>query len=183
MKSIEKIKKFLNENKAFMKYKSKKVIFTNHGVERKAERIMGKDVIETLSKKAIQHIKNNRKKFDEYAPSEYLFYSKSLNQGMVVDYRQDRQSDDKENHLIIITVLPKGKQAEKEGTTKVILEHSSNTENLSEEFMEYLSSTLFNGLITEGYDYEPIETDYGFKVIFCENKFWDIHGMEIIELD
>lgn len=99
----------LDLNSRFMYHWHDKWVFkTKHALDRIKERLKGDviDKLKTLFKNAIDKA---------VSVGEYLFYSKSLDQGFI-------GSVDNRGNITAITVLPPGKSFPKDGTDKIIVE-------------------------------------------------------------
>lgn len=164
-------------SEVIFKYKGKKVIVTKHSTLRQIERSdLTQNQIETIYKRSIDKLLSLSNTF-----GPYLFFSKSLNQGIVVDYREDYKEKDNEKHLIIITFLPRGKQKSKSGTEKLFLERYVDLEencstHLSQEFLNYMNEIS---------DYIEKDDEGNIKVIVNESvfKFYQVDEMIWQELD
>lgn len=169
----------------FLEYLNTKVIFTSHSVQRQIEREISNEDLKVLCIRAIEEIKNYPKKYS-YAGSEFLFFSKELNQGMIIDYRRDRENPkDERKHLIVVTVLPKGKKQEKPGTNKVVVENYV-VNDLSDIFLEYFNEVIIPNdfsLIEDIYEVSVENLNYNLKATFVDNKFYNLINAEIVELD
>lgn len=110
------------------KYKGKWIIDTKHSIDRRYQRVKQNKFVLTekqiifLFKKIIDYCLKNENKWVGLYETEILFFSKSLNQGVVITYRRDKNSNSDEKHVVIITYLPKGKSNPKPGTLKVVTE-------------------------------------------------------------
>lgn len=165
------------------------IIDTKHSTERAFERLsLTTDDVKTIFKRMIEkHTKT------EKPSGEYLYYSKQFRQGFVIDYRPDKRGKYKGNHFVIITVLPTGKSNPKPGTEKVMIEKHTdlNETDFSDSFVEYMNEIFkYNpdGLMEAEADYsynsKPIMiNNFKLDLILCENKFWDIGNLEVIEID
>jgi len=171
-------------------YKGKWFITTTHGYERFEER---NKLSATQLKKFFSNIIDSSLEQD-ISPGEYLFYSKSLNQAIAIDYRPDKSGEVKGNQFVIITMLPHGKQDIQKNdsgkTKKIILE--SYYDDYSSKFIKYIDYLMTehckNELLAE-------EKQYGYniknlvfenctvEVILCENKFYHLKNFEIIEVE
>lgn len=99
-------KEFINEVGLgiIFTHKGKNVIGTKHAVERAIERNnLTQEEVETLFTKMIDRTIKKQ--------GTYLFYVKSLKQGLVINYRPDNQVKSTEPQYIIVTFLPRKKSA------------------------------------------------------------------------
>jgi hypothetical protein len=172
-------------NEYIYNYKGKWIIDTKHAADRFLQRsTIEISDLEFLFKKAIEWV---LKKGQE---REYLFFSRSRRQGIVVDYRKDGRGKIKGNNLVVITFLPRGKNNPKEGTEPVMLESYDGHD--PDDLMACLEATMQEyGLSTSLLESESDKTvsktididGFKFNLIFVENKFWDFDGIEYVELD
>lgn len=165
------------------------IIDTKHSTERAFDRLnLSTDDVKTIFKRMIEKHEKSKK------PSgEYLYYSKQFRQGFVVDYRPDKRGKYPGNHFVIITVLPSGRSNPKPGTEKVMIEKhvDLNETDFSDDFVEYMNEIFkYNpdGLLESESDYsynsKPIMiNNFKLDLILCENKFWDIGNLEVVEID
>ena len=108
--------------------RSYNVYDTKHSIERAAERTADREELKFIVDKGIEWLakQDKLKKFDKDKATQFLFFSKSMNRGIVVDYRKDPKNRGALNkHIYIITVLPTGSQFAKSGTHKVVTESES----------------------------------------------------------
>ena len=56
---------------------------------------------------------------------EFLFFSKSLNQAMIIAWRRDYKRIDSQKHFIIVTFFPRGNKRARPGTETILLEYLS----------------------------------------------------------
>jgi hypothetical protein len=113
----------LNENKKFYTSKGVNVYFTDHGYERAISRIEGMGVEEfgIFMDRTIDWLLANQNLIVNQ--EMFLSYSRSFQQGVVFSYRRQRGLNDvNRKHIIIITVLPQGKNTAKEGTQRFFVE-------------------------------------------------------------
>lgn len=173
-------------------YEGRRVIDTKHSLEREVERDIGRDNINLLLKRSIDHLKMKGERF-----IHYLFFSKSLNQGIIVSFEPDTVNfglssrPSPINHVVILTVLPRGRQEVRQGsrpTEKVILE-SHSPERMSNMMSAYLSE-LFDLTLTEddmkfdGIIDRTVDIDGKEYILYIDNgKIWDLYGATIVELD
>lgn len=167
-------------------HRDKWIIDTAHAEERILQRSrLTKDQIETLYKRSIDALYDRGEDWLN-RDQEYLFFSRSMQQGFVVDYRKDYKDPSGERQLITITFLPPGKQNAKPGTIKVYVESA-----VSQEFVDYVSSIsmqpLAESAMQEGNSAFQIEDVDGSPVdlqfYFVEGRVWDFVGREVIEVD
>ncbi len=83
-----------------------------------------KSELETFFKRMIEKYLSMGPKYTKLDNPEFLFYSKSLNQAMIIAYRRDYKRIDKLNHFIIVTILPRGRKNPKPGTQTILLEYA-----------------------------------------------------------
>lgn len=159
--------KFLTEN-IIAKYGNINIIDTNHSIERGETR--GEFTKEQKLKFLSNAIKDILKRHNEVYDNNYLVYSKSLNQGMILSYTPAYKN------IRIVTVLPKGKQFAKPNTKKVIIEAVDNKvyKSFPKCVIEYLISiSRFNINENNNYDCEikqiPIN-NYNISFVICNNK-------------
>ena len=128
---MSKLKLFL-ESEYLYQYKDIHVIGTKHQIKRTKERVSSKEDTEDLFKKTIVWLKDNGTQH-----KKYVFISKSTNLAMAVDYRPDKNHQDKGNQVILITFFgdirklptPKTPQSFKmkfQSDKKVIVEQLKN---------------------------------------------------------
>jgi hypothetical protein len=164
-------------NETFLKYRKKFVFDTKHSIDRAKDRNATREEVTIISKLAIDKLKH------EKTQQEYLVFSKSLNRGIVFDYRKDRYTGSDELYLYIITILPKGKKNPKPDT-KLMLVENEDFANVSQELGSYLSSIVDVNLqeSDKQYDYSKVDSGYGFNLIFTNNKLYDLN-IAIVEVD
>jgi len=173
-------KQILAENRPFMVYKGIKVIDTKHSIERTLQRVphLSKDDFEIIFKRAIDRIMLDYNYF--VSASHYLIYSKEYQQGIIVNFREDKYDNDGKKHLIVITVLPPRKQVAKPGTHKMIVESFENSIILeSDEVREYLYDLLNEDISNIEYD-EISKNELTFIIV--DGKIHDLN-VDIIEVD
>jgi len=162
----------INESTTFTEKDGVKVFNSNHSIERIAERHpeLSLDDLKTIFKRGISAI------IDKESSNQYLIFSKSYNIGFVVDFRKQKNSKDKKNHMFIITVLPKGKQQAKPGTIKLLVENHDES-FLSLELSTYLSQFIPSDKLNESedYSYDAIRIVDDFEVILCEGKIYNLN--------
>ncbi len=109
-------------------YRNKYIIDTKHSIDRKYERakegkfVLNEQELIFMFEKIIDFVIKNEHKWRDSYQTDILFFSKSLNQGIVITYREDKYARDDEKHVVILTYLPKGRSNPKPGTKKVITE-------------------------------------------------------------
>jgi hypothetical protein len=174
-------------------YRGRRVIDTRHAVARYAERnVVKTDEFASFLKKCIDWLKSNGS-----TNLHYLFYSRSLEQGIVAAYEPDTVNfgltikPSPLNHMVILTVLPPRKQEEREGSkpTKKILMESTSYTPCSDEVSSYLAN-IFEVTITEedmnldGVHMHDKNID-GREYIYItyKDKMWDFHGATIVEIN
>jgi hypothetical protein len=182
-KNIPLYKRLKGKSEEYLyQYKNKWIIDTKHSAERYLERSnTSVEQIKYLFQKVINYLTKNNS-----SSKEYLFYSKSLNQGIVIDYRPDGKSKSEENQVVIITVLPQGKSTAKSGTEKVVVEAYKNG-MFSQEFINYIyeigQTNLQEQVITEGQNEVIVEGLDNFEFYFVDKKVWDVVGYNVVEID
>jgi hypothetical protein len=182
---IKKDGKFIIEEGAeiVFVYKGKKIIVTKHSVKREIERSeLSKDQIELLYKRSIDKLLSFDKTF-----GPYLFFSKSLRQGIIVDYRPDFKDKSDEKHLILVTFLPRGKDKPFDDTEKIILERyiDENKEEtyMSQEFLDYIYEIADVVKENEKGYYVAIVEDCEFVFYPVDNMVWDELNYDIFEVE
>lgn len=174
-------------------YRGRYVIDTKHATERKIQRNqITQQEVETLYKRMIDDMLKKNESYQN-TDGHYLFFSKSLNQGIVIHYRHDgKKKERKERDFIIITFLPRGNSYPQQNTKKVVLENYENNDYFSEEFVNYINdiisekNTILQEQIEEKYNgmYDvEISEDEKIKFYFVEGKLWDLVDYELIEIE
>ena len=181
------------------KHKGRWVIDTTHAAQRIVERgVFSIKEMEFFFRKMIEKYMSMGSKYTSLNNPEFLFFSKSLNQGMIVAYRKDFKKIDNQKHFVIITFFPRGSKRTKQGTETILLEaYTYGTSPVySDEFVRYISELRCN----HGKEYECFteagygDTDYipecikikgcpEFDIIFCEGKLFQIANYHVIECD
>lgn len=107
----------LNLGSRFLLYwKNHWILNTKHGLERILQRnLLSKEQLQKLFQKALD-------KFDQLKSraGEYLFFSRSLNQGFI-------STADKDGNLVLITFLPPGRKNPMPGTEVKLIESTEYT--------------------------------------------------------
>lgn len=104
--------------KYIFKYKGRWVIDTEHAAERRVQRgSVSLKEMETFFKNMIEKFLSEKRR-----GSNFLIFSRKLNQGLVIDYRLDYKKVDTQKHFIIVTFLPRGKSQPKSGTAVILIE-------------------------------------------------------------
>jgi len=118
----------------------------------------------------------------------YLYYSKSLNFGVVVDYEEDPVGGYQGLNFSVDAVLPKGERGAAVAREYRVLPFADLIDDV-DDFCEYA------GWLLQKYDGEKIiesERIYGYntksvivngyeiRLILCENRFWDIFELELV---
>lgn len=179
MKSItEKINDYLGSSSGIKtgtpyiyKHRGKFIIDTKHSIDRKYERakegtfqLNEKELIFIFEKIIEYCIKNENKWKNEYQ-TDMLFFSKSLNQGVVITYREDKYAKSNEKHVVILTYLPKGKSNPKPGTQKIITE--------SKDLIEaYNVIKVTDQMINENKEYEYWKNEDVYDDGFVLTSYW-----------
>lgn len=179
------------ENSEYIyQWKEKWIIITDHAVQRDYERMeISKEEKEEYFKKCVKALSVKGK-------GKYLVYSKSLNHGMVFDYRKDyKNPEDKKLHLIITTIFPKFQHYAKQGTVKIMVEAFKSYMNpegkFSDEFSKWITGVLEVPLTEgKGIDVKTIEKfNEEWTLVYVDNKldaissFGDDYKIEIMEID
>jgi len=165
-------------------HKGKKVIVTKHSTIRQIERSkLSKNEIETLYKRSIDKIKSFKNAF-----GPYLFFSKSLKQGIVVDYREDYKDKDGGKHLIIITFLPRGKDKALKGTKKLMLERYVDLDencstHLSQEFLDYMSEISDSIEKDNEENFKVVVDESVFRFYQVDEKVWQEIDVDVFEFE
>ncbi len=180
------------------KHKGRWVIDTNHATERMAQRNQfTKKEIEVFFRKMIEAFLKKGSRYtdmDIYSgANEFLFFSKSLNQGMIIAYRKDYKNIDDNQHFVVVTFFPRGAKRAKKGTETIMLESYIFEDGpvYSDEFMEYMSELrhFYGSKYGYGKDqtYIPecitLDENTRFDIIFCEGKLFQIADYRVIEID
>lgn len=172
-------------------HRDKWIIATNHSTQRTMER----SSLSTKEMKSLFDKVIDKTITDKLSSRMFLFYSKSLRQGIIVDHRPDKKGlfASSKNQIIIATFLPRGKEDIRKNdngvTQKVIVEEFYN--DCSNSFMQYLSFLMEQKeemLLEEDADYcytiKPlIFENTTIELVLCENKFLHLKNMDIIEID
>lgn len=161
-------------NKPIFVYKGIKIFDTKHAVQRRIERandLTEKD-FQVIFKRIIEKILAEKDYFD--SATDYLFYSVSYKQGLVVYYKYPV--------IRVITILPKEAYYPKPKTIGVLIEQYITENNLITE-NEALLKHLLNlipqeklKLINEKYDFEKlILPEYDLEFYFSKGKLYDMN--------
>jgi hypothetical protein len=163
-----------------------KVIDTFHAVDRYIERVpSAKEEINDMLTRIVKHLETKARPDKE----EYLFFSRKFRQGIVVAYREERAqyaTDDKK-HVVIITVLPKGKDQPKAGTPKIVMEaHQDHLMSEAQvgvlDLFELDQSVLNESIDSDGY--ETVELFENLGVVIIDGKAYNfVSEVEIVDLD
>lgn len=189
----ENVGKLIKKDEYIFKYRDRFVIDTKHAFQRAIERNnLTEDELVTLYKNMIDAFLAKGESYTE-RDGEYLFFSKSLQQGLVIGYEIDKKAP--KGHtlrdFITITFLPRGRSNPKAGTEKIIVESTMFGEtNMSQDFVDYINSIskdfaksrIKNGqntfIIEDIFD-EEIEMEMYWE----EGKAWDlVEKYELIEI-
>lgn len=178
-----------------LKHKGRWVIDTTHAAQRIVERgVFSVKEMEFFFKKMIEKYLSLGSRYTNLNNPEFLFFSKSLNQGMIVAYRRDFKKVDNQKHFVIVTFFPRGSRRTKKGTETILLESYAYWKNdpvYSDEFTAYMSELR----CTYGKEYEcHLDGDYipecisidgceEFDIILCEGKLFQIANYNVIEID
>lgn len=177
------------------KHKKRWVIDTTHAAQRIVERgVFSVKEMEFFFRKMIEKYLSLGSKYTNLNNPEFLFFSKSLNQGMIVAYRKDFKKVDNQKHFVIVTFFPRGSRRTKKGTDTIMLESYSygNDSVYSDEFMFYMSELRqqYGRPANEcflGGDYIPesicIDECADFDIVFCDDKLFQICNYHVIECD
>ncbi len=190
-------KDMFGKTEYIFKHKGRWVIDTAHATDRMAQRNhFTKNEIEFFFRKMIEaYLKKGPRYVDMdifSGANEFLFYSKSLNQAMIIAYRKDYKEIDDKQHFIVVTFFPRGSKRAKRGTETIMLESYRFDDGpvYSDEFTEYMSELREN--YGSEYEYLKEQTytpecitldDTKFDVIFCEDKLFQIADYRVIEID
>lgn len=159
-----------------------KILYTKHFDNRYEERIdfelLPIDKVDEFIDKGYVHPRLKSINHNQ----EYLIYSLSNEQGIVVNY------DIKDKLFTIITILPPKKQNPKPGTIKIYVEEFFNNYNYSKSFVNYLGSFLDDSIeLDKEYDYqqEMIELNKEVKLqaVFVNAKLFNILNYVVLEID
>lgn len=162
-------------------HRGRHVIDTNHAVDRFNQRnSLPKEDLDLLFKRMIDKFLN--KEIDH--PEEFLVYSMSLHQGLIVAYRKDKYTDESTKQFFVVTFLPPGKKNPRPGTPTITVEQYYN--DYSDNLIIYINDLMSynNTLLTEEqktYDYETINLN-GLEVILSENKIYDFK-IPVVEIE
>lgn len=176
------------------KHKGRWVIDTTHAAQRIVERgVFSAREMKFFFKKMIEKYLSLGSQYTNLNNPEFLFFSKSLNQGMIVAYRRDFKKIDNQKHFVIITFFPRGSKRTKQGTETILLEcyDYGGAPVYSDEFTAYMSELRADhGKAYECFldgDYIPecisIDGCEEFDIIFCEGKLFQIANYNVIEID
>lgn len=182
-------------NEYIFKHKGRYVIDTSHAARRMAERnSYSQKELETFFRRMIEKYLSMGSDYLKLNNPEFLFFSKSLNQGMIIAYRKDFKKIDSKKHFVVVTFFPRGNKFAKPGTETILIESYDfgNKKAFSDEFTRYMSwlrchygsqyECFLNGKQT--YIPECIQLeDVTFDIIFCEGKLFQISDFEVIEID
>lgn len=171
------------------------VIDTNHAAQRMGERnSYSNKEIEGFFRRMINKYLSMGPEYTNLNNPEFLFFSKSMNQGMIIAYRKDFKKIDSKKHFVVVTFFPKGSKRVKRGTDIIMIESYDYGAGpiFSDEFVEYMSQLrcqygtsyecFFDGKQT--YIPECIQIEnIKFDIIFCEGKLFQISDFEVIEID
>lgn len=184
-----------SESEYIYQHKGRYVIDTNHAAQRMAERnSYSKKELDTFFRRMIEKYLSMGSKYTSLNNPEFLFFSKSMNQGMIIAYRKDYKRIDSQKHFVVVTFFPKGSKRVKKGTDIIMLESYDHGTGpiFSDEFVEYMSCLRnefghpYECFLKDGTDYIPeciqLE-DVQFDIIFCEGKLFNIADFEVIEID
>jgi hypothetical protein len=108
------------------KHKGRWVIDTDHAAERMVQRKqLTSKQMKFFFRKMIEKYLSMGSKYTNLNNPEFLFFSKSLNQGMIIAFRRDYKNIDSKKHFIIITFFPRGNKRARKGTETIMLEYLS----------------------------------------------------------
>jgi len=183
-------------NEYLYSFKGKWIIDTKHSVQRKVERNeLEEREIELLFKRSIKELIKRGRSYTE-KDGLYLFYSKSLDQAMIIDYREDKKGKSKGRHLIMISYLPKGRSKPRPGTEKIVVErHEESCYIDNQEFVDYFNNLtiveheeveLVEGTIEGNYKVKIKDSNEDIielEVYYCESKMWHLISHELMEID
>lgn len=184
-------KEYLIENKPWLSdtinNRKYNIIDTTHAIQRTKERDSSHAELDKFGHNIIKWISEHEPEFKDEEKTKFLFYSKSIGRGIVIQFRMDNQS--KQKQLIVLSVLPRkpeNKTYPDKESQKVILETYQVLLNddtyISDELNEYLDSFNMN-------PYSPDDTttyiieDYDIEVITSEGRNHNIINMIPVTLD
>lgn len=166
-------------------YRGKNVIDTKHSIDRRYERVkkgefyLSEKELVSFFKNIIDYLISRDAEWVDIKETEILFFSKSLDQGIVIAYRRDYRDKKGEKHPVIITYLPRGRSNPKPGTVKVLLESLSSPDY-------FLNLFHINNINEEEcYDYWKKSKKFGDKEItlyFSRDTLIDC-SIPIIEIE
>ena len=108
------------------KHKGRWVIDTDHAAARIVQRgQISERAMEFFFRKMIEKYLSMGPKYTNLNNPEFLFFSKSVNQGMIIAYRRDYKKIDSQKHFIIVTFFPRGNRRARPGTDTIMLEYLS----------------------------------------------------------
>jgi hypothetical protein len=151
------------------------VIDTNHAIERSIERGATESELTTIGNRIIKWISDNIQKYKNDEETNFLFYSKSLERGVVAKLAYNRAT--KLKQIILITVLPKNRSNAAPDTRKIVFESF-----LSPEVIWYIESLVENPKFEYDGSTYLIE-EHGLEVVTVDTVPYDIVDHDIIELD
>lgn len=179
--------KQINEFKARNVVDGIKIIDTKHAIDRFVQRnpISAEEMDEMMERIALWL----KKKGGGRPTEEYMFFSKKYNQAIVIAYRKEheRYATDNKRHVIVMTVLPRGKNTPKPGTPKITVEAHKNHLFSDDEIQitEFIvpNENILNESLEDGdYSYQDIVEQLG--VVFVEGKAYNLSGnIEVVDLD
>lgn len=169
------------------------VIDTNHAAQRMQQRnSYSNKELATFFRRMIDKYLSLGPDYLKLNNPEFLFFSKSLNQGMIIAYRKDFKKIDNKKHFVVVTFFPRGNKRAKPGTEIIMLESHEHGQSFSEKFINYMSwlrcnfgsqyECFLNGEQTYVPECIQLE-DVKFDIIFCEGKLFQISDFEVIEID
>jgi hypothetical protein len=166
---MKSFKEYLTENAPWLTSKfgdyTFSIIDTNHALLRTIERESNHKELADKFTKGIFKFLNNNIKLHERGSPKFLFYSKILSRGIVMQVKNNKKNPNYKI-LIVVTVLPKKSAKEtwpSKDETKVI------TENLvSENINDYLQE-----IDLESYNIEPY---------YIDNRIYDLTNMIAVEI-
>jgi hypothetical protein len=105
------------------KHKGRWVIDTSHAAARIVQRgEISSRAMEFFFRKMIEKYLSMGPKYTNLNNPEFLFFSKSVNQGMIIAYRRDYKKIDSQKHFVIVTFFPRGNRRARPGTDTIMLE-------------------------------------------------------------
>lgn len=108
------------------KHKGRWVIDTDHAAARMIQRKqLSQKQMDFFFRKMIEKYLSMGPKYTNLNNPEFLFFSKSLNQAMIIAYRRDYKKIDSQKHFIIVTFFPRGNRRARPGTDTIMLEYLS----------------------------------------------------------